>query len=126
MTNAGFIKLFRDIKKQPWYTDSQAVHLFVHLLLEATHEERQGFFGGKLIVLKPGQLITGRNKLATEVGFNRSKIERCLKMFEECGQIEQQTSNLNRLISVLNWDKWQKIEQQTSNKRATNEQQTST
>ena len=45
-------------------------------------------------------------------------------------QIEQQTSNENRLITILNWDDYQKsellIEQQVNNERTTSEQQVNT
>lgn len=115
----GYIKLWRDIEKQPWYSDSQAVHLFLHILIKATHEKRQAILGGKVVVLEPGQFVTGRKKLSAETGINRSKIERCLKLFEACGQIEQRTSNVNRCISVVNYVKFQKSEPQTSNGRAT-------
>jgi DNA replication protein DnaD len=115
----GYIKLWRDIEKQPWYNDSQAVHLFLHILLKATHVERQAIFGGKVVLLEPGQFVTGRNKLSAETGINRSKIERCLKLFEACGQIEQRTSSVNRCISVVNYVKFQKGEPRTSNERVT-------
>ena len=41
-----------------------------------------------------------------------SKVKRILKSFENEHQIEQQTANKNRLITVVNWDKYQSSEQQ--------------
>ena len=79
--------------------------------------------------MNPGELITNRNEIAGELQIDRNKVERVLKAFENEQQIEQQTTNKNRLISILNWNKYQlseqQDEQQVSNKRATSEQQVS-
>lgn len=123
MNESGYIKLFRSLKDQPWYHDSQAVHLFVHCLLEATHQGREYIVKGKPVTLKPGQFITGRNRLSAQTGINESKIQRLLKMFENCKQIEQQMNSANRCISILNWQKFQNSEQQMNSERTANEQQ---
>ena len=107
------------------------VHLWIHLLICANHEEREEYFAGKPITCKPGQFTTGRNQLVESTGINRSKVERILNKLDKFEhQIEQQTSNTNRLITILNWDEYQSIEhqseQQVSNDRATSEQQVST
>ncbi len=122
----GYIKLWRKVRDWSYSGNCKAIALWVVLLTEATHKERIKVFKGKPLTLKPGQFITGRKYLSALSGVNRSSVERYLEMFEKLGQIEQQKSNKNRLITILNWVKYQKDEQQTSNKRATNEQQTST
>lgn len=122
MTSSGYIKLYRTIKDQPWYQDSEAVHLFMHLLIEASHTERQYIVKGDLITIQPGQFLTGRKQLSLNTGINESKVQRLLKLFEKCGQIEQQTNNTNRCISIVNWDKYQSGEQPVNNERTTSEQ----
>ena len=124
MTKEGYIKLYRSIQHQPWYHDSEAVHLFVHLLINAAFAPYQTMTGMKVHTVEPGQLVTGRKRLAAETAINESKIQRLLKVFEDCNQIEQQTNNINRCISVVNWHVFQESEQQTNNRRTTNEQQT--
>lgn len=123
MNQTGYIKLYRSLSEQPWYNDSEAVHLFVHLLISATYTERDHIYKGKLTVLKPGQLVTGRRRLSRETGISESKIQRLLKMFENCHQIEQQTNSANRCISIVCWDKYQQSEQQMNSSRTANEQQ---
>ena len=130
ITNNGWIKIHRKIKEKAYYKKSEYVHLWIHLLLEANHEEKEFMWNGQTIKVKPGQLITGRNEIAKKTGIYRSKIERILKYFENEHQIEQQTTNKFRLITILNWEDYQKNEQENeqpvSNKRATSEQQVST
>lgn len=107
----GYVLLYRQFMDNCLYKDSEYVHLWIHLLLCASYGETEYLSGNNLIKLKPGQFITGRKKLSKETGINESKIERILKVLEKSKNIEQQTNNLNRCISIVNWSKFQKIEQ---------------
>lgn len=128
----GWLKLHRSIMDKAYYKkDSEKVHLWIHILISASHSGREEMFAGKPIFCNPGQFTTGRNQLSLLTGINNSKIERILTYFEKTEhQIEQQKSNVNRLITVLNWDKYQlteqRIEQQVNNDRTTTEQQLNT
>ena len=37
--NNGWIKLFRNFTKWEWYSDSESVHLFLHLLLKGNKQK---------------------------------------------------------------------------------------
>lgn len=126
MGNKTWIKLYRKIKEKGWYQDSHYVHLWVHILIKANHDEKEFLWNGQIHKTKRGQFITGRDKLVMETGINRSKLERVLECFEKEGQIEQQKNNKFRLITVLNYENYQTSEQPVSNKRATSEQPVST
>ena len=130
MSNQGWIKLHRKLKEKGWYNRSEYVHLWIHLLMEANHKGKEFFFAGENIVLKPGQMVTGRKSLSAVTGISESKVQRILKCFENEQQIEQQTTNKFRLISLPNWKEYQlseqQSEQQMNNKRTTSEQQVNT
>ena len=127
-----YIKLMRSLKDKSYYSkDSEKLHLWVHLLLTANWNDREEMLGGKPIICKAGQFTTGRKQLSKETGISESKIERLLTYFEKTEQqIEQRKTNTNRLISILNWDKYQVIEQPTkqrvNNNRTTSEQRVNT
>lgn len=104
----GWILIHKSIEKKGYYSDSEYVHLWVHLLLQANWEEKEFLWNGKIQKLLPGQFITGRKKLAQQTGINEYKIERILKLFKNEQQIAQQTTRKYRLITILNWDKYQK------------------
>lgn len=119
--NNGWILLHRQLQNKGYYKDSEYVHLWLHLLFEAKWEDTEFLYQGQIIEVKKGQLITGRKKLSEQTGINESKITRILSTFVKCGQIEQQTTNKFRLITVKNYDKFQTYPQQMNNKRTTSE-----
>ena len=109
----GWIKIYRQVLDNPVVCkDCETFSIWVYLLLNATHKETQALFKGKKIILKEGQLITGILSIAKKLKINKDKVQRTLKCFELDKQIEQETSNQNRLISILNWDIYQAIDNQ--------------
>ena len=127
----GWVKLHRKMLDNPIIMkDAEHLAVWMYLLLNATHAEYPALFKGKKITLQPGQLITGRKSIASTLCVSESKVTRILSAFESEQQIEQLTSNKNRLISVVNWDKYQifdqQNEQQMNNNWTTTEQQVNT
>ena len=127
----GWIKIHRKILNNPIICkDSDYLSVWIYLLLNATHKEIPAVFKKEKITLKKGQLITGRKSISEQLKISESKIYRIINEFKSEHQIEQQTSNKNSLITIVNWDKYQQIEQQgetqMNNKRTTNEQQVNT
>lgn len=116
---SGWVKLYRSIQNKGWYRKSQYVHLWVHLLTKANHKGKEFWMNGESVELEPGQFVTGRKALSAETGISESQVERILKVFEKERQIEQQTNNRNRCISILNWGQYQKPEQQMDSHRTT-------
>lgn len=131
MKIAGWISLHRKILDNPIVCkDSDHLAVWIYLLLNVTHQERDTVFKGKRITILPGQQLFGRQAISQCLKISESKVQRILKTFEIEQQIEQQTGNKNRLISILNWSLYQNpeqhIEQQLNNKRTTTEQQLNT
>lgn len=129
--NIGWISLHRKLLNNPIVCkDSDYIAVWIYLLLNATHSEYDTIFKGERITLKAGQLITGRDSISKHFKINSSKTQRILKKLESEQQIEQQTSNVNRLISIVNWYEYQEGEQQSeqrvNNKRTTSEQRVNT
>lgn len=127
MNAEGWIKLHRKLLDNPvTMKDTDHLAVWIYLLLNASHNEHPALFKGEKIMLKPGQLITGRKSIALALHIDESKVERILKSLKSEQQIEQQTSSKNRLISITNWEFYQQSEQQVNNKRTTSEQQVNT
>ena len=130
MENKGWIKLYRALLDSPYANNPDYSWLWVYLLLRARHKEKTIMWNGKDLIIKEGQLITGRKELSMNSGLTESKVYRILNYFEKEQQIEQQKTNKFTLITILNWSKYQSseqlIEQQMNNKRTTNEQQVNT
>lgn len=131
MGGEGYVKIYRKLLDNPLVCKS-AGHLavWVYLLLNATHAEYRIMFEGRPITLLPGQLITSRQAISSDMKLCDSMVQRILKSFEIEHQIEQQTTPRNRLITIVNWIEYQspeqQAEQQLNNKRTTTEQQLNT
>ena len=75
----GYVKLYRNLLENPLVCkDSDHFAAYHYLILNATHKERRMIFRGKTITLKPGQLITGRKKIAEKFKIHESKVQRIL------------------------------------------------
>ncbi|WP_425540008.1 hypothetical protein [Microaceticoccus formicicus] len=114
MAYEGWIKIHRKILEDATVMrDPEHFTIWMFLLLNATHTQMEKYFKGEKIILQPGQLITGRKSISKQCNISESKIQRILKLFESEQQIEQQTTNLNRLITILRWNEYQQSEQQS-------------
>ena len=109
-TSYDWIKLHRCLLDDAVYQKSAYFHLWVTLLLMATHKEHEFIFNNQIQKLQPGQLITGRKKLSKMTRIHESTIQRALKCFEIEQMIEQLNLGSFRIISIKNWDNFQSIQ----------------
>lgn len=129
--SSGWVKLYRQTLDNPIVCkDTETFAVWCYLLLMAAHKQRKVLFNNGVVELDEGQLITGRKTISEKFYISESKVQRILKLLESEHQIEQQTSSKNRLISIVNWHKYQasehQSEQQVNNERTTSEQQVNT
>ena len=101
-TDRGFVKLFGKFRHWGWYTDSKAVHLFIHLLLCANYEP--GNFLGK--VIKRGQLATSLRTLSLATGLTEKEIRTRLKNFQKTGEILTESGKQFTLITICKYDSY--------------------
>lgn len=101
--NKGWVRLYRNMMKWEWYQDSEATHLFIHLLLKANHASCKW----KGTEVKRGQLITGRKVLHRETGISENKIRQRLKWFEDTQEITIKTTSKFSLITILKYNIYQ-------------------
>ena len=119
----GWIKLHRSIMDNKIFKNANLYKLWTTLLFMASHKRTEFYFNGKVNVLEPGQILTGRKKLSEATGLKPTTIERSLRTLISGQQITQKTTNKNRVITIVNWDKYQNQNesgQQVDNKRTTN------
>jgi hypothetical protein len=121
----GWIKLHRLLQKWEWYNDSQTLHIFITILLNANHED--GKWRGHTV--KRGQWITGRKKLSEITGVSERSIRTILVRLTNSGELTIKPTNKFSLITVVNWDSYQIDDNQSdqldaSNRPATDQQPT--
>ena len=131
MGRGGYIKIHRKMFENPTVMkDADHLAVWIYLLGEAEWKPTPDYFMGEKITLQPGQFTIGRKQIAEALRVTESKVQRILKCYADEQLIEQQTSNRNRLITIVKWDKYQvdeqQSEQQMNNQRTTDEQQMNT
>lgn len=120
----GYIKLHRKMLENPIICkDGDTMAIWVYLLMNATYKPYDVLFKGKRITLQPGQLLTGIKSISSRLGISTSKVQRTLNLFESEKQLINNTSNKNRLITILNWDKYQASDNQMINNRYSSDNQ---
>ena len=119
----GWIKLHRSLLEWEWFTDSNALHVFMYLLLTANIKDvkYKGFMVPK------GSLITTTKKISDNTRVSAMSVRTALNKLKISEQISIKTTNKFTLITICNYEKYQAKEegqQQTTNKRTANKKQT--
>lgn len=126
----GWLKLYRSILDSAVFQDAEILKVWIWLLCNVAFEQHDTICYGKVIHLKPGQIATGRKKIAQCTDLNENKVYRALTVLKSLGNIEIKATNKYSIITVVNWDKYQdenvkrtSSEQQNNSKTTTEEQQ---
>lgn len=127
MPGCGWLKLYRCFTEWEWYSDTNTVRLFLHLLLKANYRERR--WKGR--VIKRGSVVTSLASLAAETSLSVQNVRTCLAHLKSTGEIDIASTACFTLITINNYARYQDggtcsntPEQQTPNKPSTDLQQT--
>lgn len=104
----GWVKLHRKLLEWEWYEDAHMVHLLVHLLLTASHENREY----KGLTIKRGQVVTSIKELAEALGTPESSTRLRIKRLKNCNFISIKVAHNRTTITICNYDSYQ--ERQTN------------
>jgi hypothetical protein len=120
----NWIKLYRKLVKWEWYTHVPTKVLFIHLLLVANHEPEK--WRGRTI--GRGQVLTSYRMLSKETGLSVRQIRTAISNLKSTHELTQQSTQLNTIITLCNYDTYQTREggcdtqsDTQSDKRATHE-----
>ena len=134
MDNEGYIFLHRKIMQWEWFDDHNTFRLFVCCLLLANWKDK--IWHG--IEIKRGQFVTSLEKLVNISTLTLQQVRTSLKRLILTNEITSKSTNKNRMITVLNYDKYQndlldynkqinkQIDNQTTIKQQSNNKQITT
>ncbi|EMC4315893.1 DNA replication protein [Cronobacter sakazakii] len=104
----GFVSIHRQFMDSRLYKDSQAVHLWVHLILKANHEDAVVNTDVGPVTVERGQMITGRPTLVSETFIPDNKVKSLLRSFEAKGMITVTSMQKKfSLITIVKYDDFQ-------------------
>ncbi|WP_203623899.1 DnaD domain protein [Lacticaseibacillus sp. 866-1] len=128
MADGGWIKLYRVLLDDDLWIDCTPVQkvVMITLLLMANHKERKWIWQGKKFVAKPGQMVTSLESIKGESGKGVSirAVRTSLAKFETVGFLTSKSTNSGRLITVVNWAKYQSSIEEVTNELTSNRQAT--
>lgn len=102
--------LHRKIIDNPYYFAEKftKVMAWIDLLLLANHSKRIINIRGVEIEINRGQLARSEETLAKRWKWSRGKVRRFLSSLKSKQQIEQQKNNVTTLITIVNYNEYQK------------------
>lgn len=104
----GFALIHRQFMDNRLYRDSQAVHLWLHLILKANHTDEEVNTDIGMMIVRRGQMITGRPTLVSETFIPDNKVKSLLRTFESKGMINIESKGRKfSLISIVKYDDFQ-------------------
>ena len=103
----GWLKLHRSIIDSAVFKDLEVLKIWIWLLCNASFDTHDTLFFGKVITVHPGQIVTGRKKIAQSTDLNESKVYRALMLLKSLGNIEIKPNNKFSVITIVKWAKYQ-------------------
>lgn len=102
-----FIKLDRNILRWRWFQNSKTLHVFLYLLLNANIEDHE--FESEII--HRGEVVTSLASIGKSTGLTTSQIRNTISTLKKTGEITSRYTNRYRVISIVNYDKYQDVQQ---------------
>ena len=87
---------------------------WIDLILLANHKDNYFYVRGNRIDVKRGQIGVSSRNLGIRWQWSRGKVDRYLKELEKDCQIEPQKNNLTTILSIVNYDDYQSLEDRKS------------
>ena len=115
---SGWIKIHRKFLEWEWFNKSEAVHLFMYMLLKANHKD--GKWQG--IEVKRGQFISSLGNISNATGISVQTIRTILKKLEKTNEIELKSTSQFTIVTICKYECYQDENDET-NKPLTNNQQ---
>lgn len=106
----NWIKLNRDIQNHWIYKEKRKFSKYeawIDLIMMANHEEHKFIFGGELIKVRRGEIITSEIKLMEKFRWSKSKLRLFLELLEKDEMIEKKTTSKRTSVFIKNYNKFQ-------------------
>lgn len=107
-TSMGYVSIHRQFMDSRLYKDSQAVHLWLHLILKANHVEATVNTDIGPVTVGRGQMLTGRPTLVSETFIPDNKVRSLLRTFESKGMLNITSMGKKfSLLTIVKYDDFQ-------------------
>lgn len=101
-SDGGFTKFPNYLRDAPWRSYPNTVTVYFYLRMNANHFETSW----NNTPLKPGELITGRKRIAEETGLSEQNVKTALNHLKSAGDITIRPTNKFSIISFTDMENW--------------------
>jgi len=116
---SGWIKIHRKFLDWEWFNKSEAVHLFLYMVIKANHKDNK--WQGNDV--KRGQFISSLGNISSATGITIQQIRTILKKLEKTNEIVVKSTSQFTIVTICKYECYQD-ENEDTNKPITNNQQT--
>ncbi len=108
----GFTKFPNSLRDAPWRNEPNTVAVYFFLRIHANH-----FRGGwNNTPLEPGELISGRDRIAAETGLTQNMVRTALDHLKRTGYITIRSTNKFSVFSFTDKENWAYNDDETTSK----------
>lgn len=114
--NGNWFKLYRGILDNTAWAQGSNIQrvLMITLLAKAWWKPGKYIWAGRVVHMQPGQLITTITELTELCNASIQTVRTALSNLEATGFLTCKSTNKGRLISIVNWAKYQQDRQETN------------
>lgn len=98
-----WVKIDRNMLRWQWFQTPNTAHLFLCLVIKANVKDAPF----RNITVKRGQLVTSLPSLSRDTGLSIQQVRTALMHLISTGEVTEDTTRGYRLITLLNYDKYQ-------------------
>lgn len=110
MEGNGYISLHRQILENPLSNKPNYFAVWVYLLLKANYKPKKIIWNNELIEIKPGQFVGSILQISSHFSLSTGTITYILDFFQKEGMLKRQSTKKFTLFEILNYNKYQKVE----------------
>lgn len=118
------IKLWQKMRDWEHFDDSECVHIFLYLLLEA--KQNQTTFKGNKV--KRGQLVAGKGKISLATNIEPENVKRCMRKMRDSDNLKFEVLECDgtkySLITIIGYSEYQKDSEPVGPTRAQKQAET--
>lgn len=123
---SGWISIHRKIQEN-WIWQEKPFDkrsAWIDILLMVNHEDRKILLGNELVEVKRGSRITSIRQLCDRWGWSNTKVNNFLKLLEEDKMLVVKSDSKKTVLTVVNYNDYQIINDIKNDRRTTEERQT--
>lgn len=109
-TNGTWLKLPRSFTSWRWYSESNMVHLYLYLLLQANVKKTDY----KTLTIMPGQLVTSHAQISSRTGLSSRNVRTCLQKLSKTKEVTVVSNRRGTIITILDFGSFLQFDEESN------------